>query len=248
MLLGIALPISAIAEDAPAEDTTLFTSEVSAGVDFASAYVFHGMTYNSNLCLQPHFSISGLPVILNVWGNYNLGGDTTGMGHFKKNTLTEVDYFFTYLLPFDFAAMDITYGIYTYPETGWDDDGEIQFGISHAVFNLPAEAFFRVGLMVSGPLRHNVYAEGGLRGNVPITEKLSAGWQVKMGYEDQPASSGDAKGIKDLLVTASLSYQLGKGLAATASVNYVGQGDDEVLVDALYDVKFYYLLGINYTF
>lgn len=223
-----------------------FESTVTAGMDFATAYVFHGMTYNSNPCLQPFVSVEGLPIIITMWGNYNLADDTTGIGTFEANTLTEMDYFFTYPVPVDFANIDITYVAMTYPEIGWPTDGETQVGISRQIGELPIEPFFRACCMVMGPIDKNLYLEGGLKGGFPIAGKLGGSYQAKVGWEDQP--DGGPSGFKDLLLTLGLDYGLTEQAALTMGLNYVGQLDDEVLPDALYDTEFYGTLGAVITF
>ncbi len=54
-------------------------ADVSATADFASAYVFRGVTLNDGLVFQPGVSISGFPipeqygsVTLGTWANYDI--------------------------------------------------------------------------------------------------------------------------------------------------------------------------------
>ncbi|EIQ02063.1 hypothetical protein OpiT1DRAFT_00641 [Opitutaceae bacterium TAV1] len=230
--------------------------EVTTGVDFASSYVFHGMTYSNGPVLQPWAVISGksVPLVLTIWTNFEIEGDHSkgvfaGAG---AREFSEFDLFLTYPLPVTFMDLDFTFGYYTYPADDVDIDSEmeIQFGgskdLSAWLNGFPVGVFFRAGYMFTGEVEHNIYIEGGLQGEVPLVEKLSLTYKARVGWLKQAGSADD--GWSDYQLTIGLGYILTDSVSLSITANYIGQFDDDVLSGFLYEKKFYVTVGASYTF
>lgn len=237
--------------------TPFRAAEVTAGVDFASSYVFHGMTYSDGPVLQPYVTLSGegFPIILTVWSNYELEGDHNRgvLAGADAREFSELDIFATYPLPVSFMDLDFTLGYYTYPSNENDDiesEAEIQFGgakdLSEWLGGFPVGVFFRAGYMFTGSVEHSLYIEGGLQGERPLAEKLSLTYKARVGWLKQTGDAAD--GWSDYQLTAGLRYALTETVSLSASANYIGQFDDDVLPDFLYKKKFYVTVGASYTF
>ncbi|HKL20200.1 MAG TPA: TorF family putative porin, partial [Tichowtungia sp.] len=106
-------------------------ADVSATVDFASAYVFRGVTLNNGLVMQPGVEVSGfgLPeeygsIAAGIWANYDLD-DEDGMG----SDFSEIDYYMSYTLPIEALDVSIGYTEYDYPNDLGDNDREVSLSI-----------------------------------------------------------------------------------------------------------------------
>lgn len=233
--------------EVPAAIVESTSPTIVAGVDFNSAYVFHGMTYNSGLVLQPFLQIAGKSFVYTMWSNYNLQSDDNGLGHFKAAEFTEVDHFFTYLLPVSFVDADITAGFYTYPYLGWECDKEIQFGLEKTFHSLLVP-YARLGYMYDGLMKKNIYIEFGAKGSQPIGDSFSFDYNAKASWESQGFIDPAPKGMKHVLITGGFTYMQSETLGFTAKANYVGQLNKDVMPDALYDVNFHASLGLFKVF
>ena len=100
-------------------------ADVSVGVDFASAYVFRGVTFNDGLVAQPYGEISGFPIpeeygslAIGTWANFDIGdyGNTL-----EKNEFSEIDYYLSYTLPITALDVSVGYTEYTFPNGGSAD-------------------------------------------------------------------------------------------------------------------------------
>jgi len=222
-------------------------TSVTAGLDASSAYAFHGMTYNKNAVLQPYMTVAHKSFVYNLWCNYNLKSDNNGLGYFPAGEFTEIDHFFTYLLPVKFADLDVTLGIYNYPMLGWKSDKELQFGGSKTLHPLFIP-FARACYMIGGSMAKNLYCEFGTKGETPIVKDLIFCYQLKASFESQGFLPGTPAGMKDFLGTAGVKWMATKSTGISAKINYVGQLDKKILVNELYDVKAYGSIGVFTTF
>lgn len=230
-----------------AQDTAAKKVNVTAGIDFNSAYVFHGMTYNDGPVLQPYLCVAGGRFIYNMWSNYNLVSDDNGLGHFDASEFTEIDHFFTYLVAFEPVVVDVTFGIYNYPMLGWPSDKELQIGAEKTIGGL-LTPFARAGYMVDGAMEKNLYIEFGSKGEKALNDDWSLNYLVKASWENQDFIPGSPSGFRHLLATVGITYMTTATSGITAIANYVGQLDDEILVDALYDVDFHASIGAFINF
>jgi hypothetical protein len=223
-------------------------TSVVIGTDASSAYIFHGMTYNKGFVLQPYLNITGAHFGYLLWSNYNLQSDNNGLGYFPASEFTEIDHFISWFLPVTFADFDVTLGIYNYPVIGWESDKEIQFGGQKVLFKSLLIPFARGGVMFDGSMTRNIYTEFGVKGEKILSEKFSFNYMLKASWEHQGFLPDKPAGMKDLLITAGLTYFIIKNTGLSLKANYAGQLDKKVLPDELYNTSFFASLGAFYVF
>jgi uncharacterized protein (TIGR02001 family) len=231
------------------------TAGVDVTLDFASAYVFRGITFNDGPVFQPGIEASGmgLPeeyggVAVGAWGNYDI--DDYG-GLLNSSEFSEVDWYLSYSLPTFVEGLDLYIGYceYTYPNGGTaDKEGNIGAGYEIAGIGLGYTAYFNVG----GGAK-DVYNEFTLGYGLDLSEELALGLGASAAY--LAADEGDS-GLHDGSLSADLSYALGEVWSVGASVAYIAQLDDEILVDETldttgdfgYDVSFVGMLSLGASF
>jgi hypothetical protein len=215
----------------------------SVTADFASAYVFRGVTLNDEAVFQPGVE-SGLPIpeeygslTIGAWGNYDIGEGDSAYG-LKSSEFSEIDLYASYGLPTLIEGLDLSLGWteYTYPNNGVSDkEASIGAGISVADIALGATAYLGVG----GAAKGTTYLEFTAGYDIAIDEALSASLGASVAYVD--FEDGE-NGLHDGSLSAGLSYAFAEGWSAGISAAYIAQLDDEVLVDVEdgggYDVEF----------
>lgn len=222
-------------------------ADVSAGVDFATAYVFRGVTLNNGAVMQPGAEISGFPVdekfgsfAAGIWANYDINAiDSEG------SDVSEIDYYLSYSLPLEQVDVSLTYLEYTYPEAGGNSDKEISLSLGTALGTngLYTSVSFNYG--VGGAIEGELYVQGGLDYEVALTESLSATAGVTVGYlQDDDGPSG----FNDATASVGLGYALNDTWSLGGGLTYVAQLDDEVLTDAEYDVNVLATFGVSCSF
>jgi uncharacterized protein (TIGR02001 family) len=212
------------------------TAGVDVTMDFASAYVFRGVTFNDGPVFQPGIEASGMglpeeygAVAVGAWGNYDI--DDYG-GLLSSSEFSEVDWYASYSLPTVVEGLDLYVGYteYTYPgaEGGADKEGNLGAGYEIAGIGLGYTAYFNVG----GGAK-DVYNEFTLGYGLDLSEELALGLGASAAY--LAADEGDS-GLHDGSLSADLSYALGEVWSVGASIAYIAQLDDEILVDETVDV------------
>ena len=220
--------------------------DVSATADFASAYVFRGVTVNDGLVFQPGASISGLPIpaeygaiTVGTWGNYDIAENTSG-----KHELSEVDYYATYVLPVKIVDLSATYTEYTYLH-GVPTDREIAFTVGKAIGETGLYPSLTVNYGLDGGVKEDWYIQGGLGYTKNLTEAITLSSSLKVAYMIDDAGPD---GFNDATASVGLAYALTKNWSIKGSLNYVAQLDDKVLTDAEYDKPVYGMLGVACNF
>ena len=222
-------------------------ADVSAGVDFASAYVFRGVTLNDGLVMQPCAEISGFPidekygsVAAGIWANYDINDIGSG------SEFSEVDYYISYSLPVEVVDIGLIYTSYTYPgAAGGDSDREItlSFGKELGTNGVFTALSFNYG--VGGAIEGDLYVLGALDYETDLSEKLSASAGVTVGYL---ISDGGVNGFNDATASAGLSYALNDTWSLSGGLVYIAQLDGNVLSDADYDVNLLGTIGLSCSF
>lgn len=223
-------------------------ADVSASVDFASAYIFRGTTLNDGFVMQPGAEISGLPIpekfgsiAIGTWANFDFGDYD---GAVEENQFSEIDYYVNYSLPVSVVDLGIGYIEYTYPNGG-DADREFNFSVGKELWTNGIYASVVANYGVDGAVEENWYIQAGLDYGIDLTDKLSlaAGATIAVAILDE----GD-DGFNDATLSLGASYALTENWALNGSVTYVAQLDDDVLTDEAYDRKGFASIGISCDF
>ena len=249
MISGVlGLSMLAIAGVATAQEGP--TPEVSLTADFASSYVFRGVTLNDGWVLQPGLEIGGLPITIGVWGNLDLDDYS---GTLESGEFSEIDIYFGYSLPIesDVHKVDIGLTEYTYP-MGGEADSEVALSYSAAVITSPEIAAY---YGMRGGIEQSFYLEGTIGHEAEIYEDITGAIGATIGYL-VPDEGKD--GFSSWTASASATWK-----AVTIDLTYIGQIDDEVLPDTApvlddtgnvvgydvgYDVEFVGTVGLAYAF
>ncbi|HMP77674.1 MAG TPA: TorF family putative porin [Kiritimatiellia bacterium] len=208
-----ALPLVASAQEES-------SSVGSAGVDFASAYVFRGVTFNDEPVAQPYLEAEILPgLTVGAWGNYDIGDYD---GALDDGQFSEIDLYASYAIPVpcEVTSLSLGYTEYTYPQGG-EADREVSLS---AGFDIPLAPSLGVFYGFDGAIDKQIYVEAGVGHDLDLAEGVSLGLGATLGYLNP--DEGDS-GLSHFTVSATI----GVG-AVSAGVTYIGQIDDDVLVDA----------------
>jgi len=217
-------------------------SAASVTADFASAYVFRGITFNDEAVFQPGVE-SGLAipeeygsVAIGAWANYDIGDYG---GALKSSEFSEVDWYASYGLPTLVEGLDLAIGYteYTYPNAELVSDKEVSFGGGFSVADVALGATAYLG--VGGGAKGTAYFEFTAGYDIEVSEELTASLGASAAYVD---FDGGENGLHDGSLSAGLSYAINDSWSAGVSGTYIAQLDDEVLVDVEddggYDVEF----------
>jgi uncharacterized protein (TIGR02001 family) len=217
--------------------TVGMAAEAAVSLDVASAYVFRGSTFNDGLVAQPGLEVAGLPVTLGVWGNFDIGDYG---GALVENEFSEVDLYASYDIPVDAVGLSIGYTEYVYPGGGVADR-EVSLSAGLDVLLAPSVGVF---YGVDGGIKESIYVEGSLGHAFEISDDVSVELGATVGYTDP---QGGKAGFSHYTATLGASCA-----CVSASITYIGQLDDDVLVDVelggAYDTEIVGALSISHEF
>ncbi len=198
--------------------SAVYGADASLSLDVASAYVFRGTTFNDGLNLQPGMEVGGLGGLsVGVWGVLDLDDYD---GAVVENQFEEVDLYASYALPVEILDLSVGYTEYLYPSAGGDADREVGLSIGKSVGPVALAADLYYGL--DGAIEKQFYSE------------LSAGTEFDIGCIGAELGAMVAFVDPDEGESGFSHFSLSAGLgygAFGASVAYIGQIDDDVLVD-----------------
>ncbi len=238
-IITTAIATGLIAAAASAADVTM---------DFASAYVFRGVTYNDGPVFQPGIEAAYGSVTVGAWGNYDLDDYSETL---DSSELSELDLYVSYSLPTLVEGLDLSVGYcdYTYPSGGGESDKEVSVSAGFEVAGVGVGLGYYV---LTDSSTQDPYADVSFGYGMDLTEELSAELGARFGFVNS--------GFSDYDLSASLGYALSDVWSIGASVAYIGQGDDEVLADAVivpgdadsseygYDVDVVGMIGLAASF
>ena len=212
-------------------------AEATVGADISSAYVFRGITLNDGVVAQPYLEVSGLPVDLGVWGNIDIDDYD---GALDEGQFSEIDIYASYAIPVEGIDASIGYTEYTYPQGG---EADREVGLSLGL-DLPLAPTVGVYYGLDGAVEENLYADFGIGHDFELAEGVSLSLGALIGYL-YPEEGED--GFHQYELSASFAWSF-----LTLGVTYIGQIDDDVLVDVEdgggYDVEVVGTLGLSYGF
>lgn len=229
------------------------SAEVSTTFDFASAYVYRGVTFNDGFVFQPGIEATGLgvpeefgSVTVGSWANMDIGDydDTLATSEFS-----EIDLYASYSLPTLVEGLDLFIGYcdYTYPYGGETSDKEANIGAGYEIAGVGLGLTYYQG--VGGAINGSTYIEFDVGYGIEFTEELSGSVDAGIAFADY---EGGESGLNDYDIGASVAYALGEVWSAGLTLTYIGQGDDKVLAEAKYgdgyDVEFVGMLSLGAAF
>ena len=220
--------------------------EFGASVDFASAYVFRGVTLNNGLVIQPGAEVSGflLPeeygsLAVGIWANYDLD-DEDGDG----SDFSEVDYYISYSLPIEALDVSVSYTEYDYPGGG-PADKEVALSLGKELGTNGLYASVTANYGVGGAVDESWYIQGALDYEKELSDKLTGSLGATIAYALIDEGSD---GLSDATASAGLSYALSDNWSISGGLTYIAQLDEDVLSDADYDVDFVATVGLSCSF
>lgn len=212
-------------------------ADATVGVDVNSAYVFRGVTLNEGFVAQPYLEVSGLPIDIGVWGNFDIEDDDARS--VDGGQFSETDFYGSYSLPVEEVDVSIGYTEYTYNNGDLDADREISLSFGLDTVLAPSLGIF-YGL--DGGIEEDFYAELSVGHDIALSEDLGLSLGALIGYKD-PGADGTESGLHQYALSAGLSYEF-----VSLGVTYYGQADDDVLTDEAYDVEVVGTLGLSHSF
>lgn len=231
-LVALAMAVSAFAA------SSARAAEASAGVDLASAYVFRGATFNDGLVAQPYLEVSGLPIDLGVWANFDIDDYD---GAVNDGQFSEIDLYASYSVPVDAVDLSVGYTEYAYP--GAEGEADRELGVSLGL-DLPLAPFVGAYYGLDGGIDGSLYVDFGIGQDFELADGVGLSLGALVGYLS-PDQGDD--GFHQYELSASLSYDF-----ISAGVTYYGQLDDEILVDVedggAYDVEVVGVIGVGFDF
>ena len=229
----VMVPLGVMAQDAEGAEATV-------AADFASAYVFRGATFNDGAVFQPYVDVAGLPIEFGIWGNLDIDDydDSLDDGQFS-----EIDIYASYALPLgiDPVGVSVGYTEYVYPNADAEADREIGLSVGLDALLSP-----ELGLYygIDGGIDESLHAELAVSQTIVENDTVTVELGASVAFEDPDAGEDGFS-----YYTASLGASYG---ILSAGVTYVGQIDDDVLVDVedggVYDTDVYGTIGISYSF
>ncbi len=215
--LAVALTAGAIAQEKPKIDATL-------DVDISSKYVWRGVNFVNDWVLQPSVAFSSSGFKFSVWGNMELTGWNSGVyPKSPKNRFTEFDTSLEYRGAHGKGDWWLGYVDYQFPGTGAARFQEWYGGVSlDQSWGAPALTVYKgananVGTYLTLGVTRSV--KTGLTGKMSTCDLCAL-----IGYGDKKGNNflygSNKAGFTDLNLSATTSFEIGKGWTFTPSVNY----------------------------
>jgi len=213
------------------------SAATSVNVDFASAYVFRGITVVDDLVVQPGIEVDGFglreecgSIALGVWGSTAPFEDT-------YNNLHETDWYISYAFPEMVTNLDLSIGFTEYQYAFGAGEQEINLGAAFAVatnLTLGGSINFMVDNEIAAT-EDQIYLDFYGDYAIEVSEDMDVSIGALISFMKQ-GDGNDADGLDDGLnhfeLTGAFTYALGEMWSLGASLAYIGQLDDDVLPDA----------------
>jgi hypothetical protein len=223
--------------------------EVTAAVDFNTAYVWRGMTFNDGLVAQPSIDVTKGGFGINVWGNFDIDDydDTLDSSEFSEIDLT-LSYGFTV------GKFEVTVGFieYVFPTTeagGAEGTREIYLSLGT---ELPAGFSVALDIYYDMDEVTDYYSVLGLTYACEINAKTNLGIGGSAAYAGEAYSGDGDAGFYDYALSVSLDYAINDAWSVAAGITYVDAMDDDKLVEedkgGPLDVNTYGSISIAYAF
>ena len=211
----------------------------SVNVDFASAYVFRGVTVVDDLVVQPGIEVDGFGMP-EEYGNIAIGawGSTAPFSDTYDN-LHETDWYISYTLPEMVSNLNVYVGFTEYQYPVPLGEKEINIGADYALDDLVlgATANFMTddeNTLTEKQKYFDFTADYAL--DVAEEVDVSVGGLISIMLQgDGNSTIGLDDGFNHAEIYGAFSYAINETWGIGASLAYIAQIDSDVLPDALHD-------------
>lgn len=209
------------------------SADAEYALDFASAYVWRGITFTDGAVWQPSVTASNdSGFALNVWGNLDIDDANDMSGEFNEIDLTA-----SYGFGSDAVSAEVGFIEYLFPNTEFAGTREVYLSLGFDVTASPSiSVYYDIDEV------EDFYANVGVSFGGDVSDALAWSVDISAGYagDDFAAAYGGASGgMYDGNVTLGLS-----GGAWSAFVSYVDALDDDALPEQPVD----FFAGIGFSF
>lgn len=209
------------------------SADADYALDFASAYVWRGITFTDGAVWQPSVTASNdSGFSLNVWGNLDIDDANDMSGEFNEIDLTA-----SYGFGSDAVSAEVGFIEYLFPNTEFAGTRELYLSLGFDVAASPS-----VSVYYDIDEVQDFYANVGVSFGGDVSDALAWSVDVSAGFAGDDfaaAYGGTSGGMYDGNVTFGLS-----GGAWSAFVSYVDALDDDALPEQPVD----FLAGIGFSF
>ena len=209
------------------------SADAEFGLDFASAYVWRGITFTDGAVFQPSVTASyDSGFAINVWGNLDIDDANSMSGEFNEIDLTA-----SYGFGSDAVSAEVGFIEYLFPNTPFDGTREVYLTVGLDITASPS-----VSVYYDIDEVEDFYANVGVSFGGDVSDALAWSVDVSVGYAGDDfaaAYAGLSGGMYDGNVTFGLS-----GGAWSAFVSYVDALDSDALPEQPVD----FLAGIGFSF
>ncbi len=209
------------------------SADADYALDFASAYVWRGITFTDGAVWQPSVTASNdSGFALNVWGNLDIDDANDMSGEFNEIDLTA-----SYGFVSDAVSAEIGFIEYLFPNTPFAGTREVYVTMGWDITASPS-----VSLYYDIDEIEDFYANIGVSFGGDVSDALAWSIDVSVGYAGDDfaaAYNGLSGGMYDGNVTLGLS-----GGAWSAFVSYVDALDSDALPEQPVD----FVAGIGFSF
>lgn len=236
--------------------TPAMAADATAAIDFASAYVWRGQTFNDGFVIQPSIDVAGKNGLgINVWANYDVDDYNNSL---NDNEFSEVDLTISYST--SIKKVDLSVGAieYLFP-AGASSTTELFLSLGMPIVgNLSAGLDIYFDIDAHDELSYATFSLGYAH---DINDKLSVEIGGSIGYAGENfAKAVDTgtpqtadSGLYDYSLSLSMGYTINDAWSLSGGVTYVGALDDDNLRDkdegnGLLDAQTIVTVGVAYAF
>ena len=209
------------------------SADAEYALDFASAYVWRGITFTDGAVFQPSVTASNdSGFAINVWGSLDIDDANDMSGEFNEIDLTA-----SYGFGTDAVSAEIGFIEYLFPNTPFAGTREVYLTVGWDITASPSVALYYDIDEVK-----DFYANFGVSFGGDVSDALAWSVGVSAGYAGDDfaaAYDGLAGGMYDGNVTFGLS-----GGAWSAFVSYIDALDSDALPEQPVD----FLAGVGFSF
>jgi hypothetical protein len=208
-------------------------ADVTAAADINTAYVWRGITFSKGGNIQPSLDVSGfelgVPLALNVWGNFNF---SNWEGRVVSDEVSEIDVTLTGTLPAGFKAAYINYiftvgGTTDFTKVPEPSTQELMVSWSHTYGVTPGVAlYYDVGAIRDFFLLLSVARDFAVLPKTKVTGRAEVGIA---GGDFARYYSGTKGGLYHYNLYVKGTYAVSKTASVGVSVGYTAGFSEDVL-------------------